>query len=82
MADGEVTVELDSTLAGKVRVFASAAGTDVESVVREAVANLVDDWSITLDRLAQYDRDGHSLDAEAVLAEFQAAVAARSDGLA
>jgi predicted transcriptional regulator len=82
MADDAMKVELDSALAGKVRVFAAAAGTDVEGVVRRAVSNYVDDWSITLDRLAQYDRDGESLDAETVLAEFKSAVAARSDGLA
>ena len=81
MADSEVIVELDSALAGKVKVFAAAAGSDVESVVREALSNLVDDWSMAVDRLAQYDRDGRSLDPETVLAEFQAAVAARSAGL-
>jgi hypothetical protein len=81
MADDGMIVELDQALAEKVKVFAAAAGTDVESVVRQAVTNHMDDWSIALERPAQYDRDGLSLDAETVLAEFQAAVAARSDGL-
>jgi len=81
MTNDALTVELDADLAEKVRAFASASGTNVDSVVREAVADYVHDWSEALERLAEFDRAGESLDAEAVLAEFIAAVAARRSGL-
>jgi hypothetical protein len=40
----------------------------------------VNDWSETLERLAEFDRTAESLDAETVLTEFRSAVAARSSG--
>jgi len=78
MADGELKVELDTDLAERVRIFAAAAGARVESVVRDAVAGYVDDWSMTLERLAEFDRTGESTDAEEALSRFQHAVAARA----
>jgi predicted transcriptional regulator len=78
MTDGGLKVELDSALAERVRIFASAAGAKVESVVRDAVADYVDDWSMTLERLAEYDRTGETTDAEEALGRFQVAVASRA----
>jgi len=80
MADGGLTVELDSELADKVKVFAAATGANVETVVREALGAYVDDWSESLQRLAEFDRTGESLDVETVLAEFRSAVADRRTG--
>ncbi len=77
MAEGELKVELDKDLSEKVRTFAIATGARVESVVREAVADYVSDWSETLARLAEHDRTGESVDAEEALARFRDAVASR-----
>ena len=78
MVDGGLKIELDSDLAERVRIFASAAGAEVESVVRDAVAGYVDDWSETLERLAEYDRTGAAADAATALDRFQDAVATRA----
>lgn len=66
-----LSVELGAELADKVRVFAAAARTDVEAVVRGAVARYVDDWSETMERLAQFDRDGISIGVEEAMEQFQ-----------
>jgi predicted transcriptional regulator len=80
MAVDGLKVELDSELAGRVKVFAAATGANVETVVGEAVDAYVNDWSETLERLAEFDRTAERLDAETVLTEFRSAVAARSSG--
>jgi hypothetical protein len=77
MADGGLKIELDEALADKVRALAEVAGASVESIVNGALADYVEDWSETLSRLAQYDRDGASVDAETAFAGFREAVAAR-----
>ena len=78
MADDASKFDLGSALAERVRAFPEAAGSNVEIIVRDAVADYVDDWSETLQRLAEYDRTGVALDAEGVLGRFQNAVAART----
>jgi predicted transcriptional regulator len=80
MADGGLKVELDLALAEKLKVFASATGANVESIVREAVSSYVDDWSETLERLTEYEQKGESVDAGPALASFRDAVAAGSAG--
>ena len=82
MADDASKIDLGSALAERVKAFAEAAGSNVEIVVRDAVADYVDDWSETLQRLAEYDRTGVTLDAEGVLGRFQNAVASRAKSMA
>lgn len=75
MTDGGLKVELEPDLADRVRVFATAAGAEVASIVRDAVADYVDDWSETIARLAEYDRTGESVDGEEALRRFEDTVA-------
>ncbi len=58
-----LTVELGAELADKVRVFAAAA--------RGAVRRHFDDWSETMERSAQYDRDGLSIGVDEPYAYIQ-----------
>ena len=69
-------MELSGDVADKPRVCASAPRRDVDSFVRNVINHYLDDWREPCESLAQFDRTGESYDAEPVLAEFQAAVAA------
>ena len=80
MTDGSA-ISLEPALVERVEAFATAAASNVDAVVREAVSVYLDNWSETVSRLADYDRDGIAVDAEDVLKRFRSAVASRVRGL-
>lgn len=79
MADGSVTLNLDdATLAlleSVARDFGMSLGDYAETVLSHALSN----WDVAEDlrRLAEYDRTGESISAEATLDNFEAKVRAR-----
>ena len=77
MSDGSA-ISLEPALVERVEAFATAAASNFDAVVREAVSVYLDNWSETVSRLADYDRDGIAVDAEDVIMRFRTAVASRA----
>ncbi len=75
MDQAPLTIVLDADLSARVRGFVSATGEAAETIVRRALERYVEDWSETLERLAEYDRTGVSVDAGEALTRFRANVA-------
>jgi predicted transcriptional regulator len=78
MADGGLTLEIDSALAERLRAVATASGKGVEAFALEALRAAADeDWAEDYARVAEYEATGRFIPAEEAMAEFRAAVAAR-----
>jgi len=76
MAYSALTIELDETLASRVRYAADEAGLTPEAYAAEALARAVgeDRWAESRRRLEAYDRgEVEAVDLEVALAEFQKA---------
>lgn len=77
MADGDVTVTLDSETARRVQIIAAAVGRSVQGYVAELIADRFDSLAEAEAAFEEYERTGESVDAKAALSEFQDRVAAR-----
>ena len=79
MADGELTIALGADLSARLQLAAEASGRSVEDLANGLIAyGLQDDRAEDYLRFAEFERTGVSYDAEMVLREFQANVAARA----
>lgn len=79
MADGDLTVTLDSDTARRVQVVAEAAGVSVQNFVTGLIADSLQ-TSVAEAEAAfeEFGRNGLSVDAEVALTLFQERVAARA----
>jgi hypothetical protein len=81
MADGELTLQLNAALSRRLEAAATEARQDVREYVEALIEDVLDaegtdeDWAEDERRWAEFERTGHSIPAEVVLAEFKAAVA-------
>lgn len=95
MADQMLTLELDDELHARMTAAAAEKGLSVEAWARRQLEVAVDvsglreeagafdagaDWTEADRRLAEYDRTGDYVDAEAWLTELEAEVRARRPG--
>ena len=81
MADGDLTVTLDSDTARRVRLVADAAGISVHNFVAGLIADRLQTSVAEAEAAFEdYGRNGLSVDAELALTRFQERVAARAAG--
>ena len=79
MADGELTLRLDDETVRRLTAAADAMGQTASDYAAKLVSDGLGFDRLTLSRraLAEFDETGVSYDAETVLRQFQANVAAR-----
>jgi hypothetical protein len=78
MADGGLTLKIDAALGEQLRAAARAAGRPVDEYASGLLSDgLRDEWSTSLERLAEYDRTGEFYPADQVFAEVRQIVADR-----
>ena len=77
--DSGLVLELDATLAAKLRAAADAAGRPIGVFAVELISSGLDEeWAESYARAAEYERTGEYLDAEKELEAFRQAVASRA----
>ena len=77
MADGGLKLELNEALSRELIRAADQAGVPVGDLATGFIARgLTDRWSISLARLAEYDRTGEFVEAETAIREFEEALRA------
>ena len=79
MADGELTLKLDDETVRRLSAAAAAMGQTASDYAADIVSEALDLGRLELTRqaFAEFEETGVSYDAEAVMAEFRANVAAR-----
>ena len=79
MADGELTLRLDDETAKRLSAAAASMGQTASDYAADLVSEALDLGRLELTRqaFAEFEETGVSYDAETVMAEFQANVAAR-----
>ena len=79
MADGDVTVTLDSDTARRVQLVADAAGLSVQNFVTGLIADRLQTSVAEAEAAFEdYGRNGLSVDADVALDRFQERIAARA----
>ena len=81
MADGELTIKVDSETVQRLEALAEAAGQSVGEYVRDLIVDSLpdDDWAEDEKIFAEYERTGVSHSVEEAMATFDAAVRRRFD---
>ena len=79
MADGELTLKLDSETERNLRKAADAAGVAVESYALNMIADALaqDRWSESIRRLGEYDDTGESISVTEAVTHFDQELQAR-----
>ncbi|MGH6956752.1 MAG: hypothetical protein ACREEW_08835 [Caulobacteraceae bacterium] len=78
MADGGFTVELEAERGERLKAAASVAGLSADAYAADLIARALDEgWDEAVARLAEYQRTGAFLDAEAEMARFRRVLAER-----
>jgi hypothetical protein len=81
MADGDLTVTLDSDTARRVKLVADEAGVSVQNFVTGLIADRLQTSVAEAEAAFEdFGRNGLSVDAEVALTRFQERVAARVAG--
>jgi hypothetical protein len=83
MADGGMTLQIDESLAERLRIAAEIAGKSVEDFATEALAASTEaggDWAEDMDRLAEFERTGVSHPIEPFLDDLRAYAENRKTG--
>jgi hypothetical protein len=78
MDDGALKLDLDAALSERLRAAADEAGRTVSDHAAHLIAEGLDNrWSVSVERLTEYDRTGEFVPAEDALARFRSAIKER-----
>jgi hypothetical protein len=82
MADGDITIGIDSALADRLKAAAEASGETFDDYVRhalEAFSDVAADWAEDFARIREFEETGASVPAAEALDRFRTDVDARLD---